>query len=128
MLWVAGRAPGRPCQLPEHGHRIVDADEITVHVTGLVTNPLQGQVGDVGHLTGSGASPVALVTGRGRGIGRAIAIDLAAAGCRLAVNQAGTADCPARQLFLSSMMRRIFPADRSMPPGSRTLTATVTPM
>ncbi len=44
------------------------------------------------------ASKTALVTGASRGIGRGIAIELACAGCRVAVNYAGNAEAAAEAL------------------------------
>lgn len=46
------------------------------------------------------ASKTALVTGASRGIGRGIAIELARAGCRVAVNYAGNAQAAAEALAL----------------------------
>lgn len=46
------------------------------------------------------ASKTALVTGASRGIGRGIAIELARAGCRVAINYAGNADAAAETLGL----------------------------
>jgi NAD(P)-dependent dehydrogenase (short-subunit alcohol dehydrogenase family) len=46
------------------------------------------------------ASKTALVTGASRGIGRGIAIELAHAGCRVAINYAGNADAAAEALTL----------------------------
>src|SRR5262245_55572689 len=46
------------------------------------------------------ASKTALVTGASRGIGRGIAVELARAGCRTAINYAGNADAAAATLAL----------------------------
>lgn len=46
------------------------------------------------------ASKSALVTGASRGIGRGIAVELARAGCRVAINYAGNADAAAEALSL----------------------------
>ena len=46
------------------------------------------------------ASPSALVTGASRGIGRGIALELARAGCRVAINYAGNVDAAAEALAL----------------------------
>jgi NAD(P)-dependent dehydrogenase (short-subunit alcohol dehydrogenase family) len=46
------------------------------------------------------APKTALVTGASRGIGRGIAIELARAGCRVAINYAGNADAAAEALSL----------------------------
>lgn len=46
------------------------------------------------------ASKIALVTGASRGIGRGIALELARAGCRVAINYAGNAEAAAETLAL----------------------------
>jgi NAD(P)-dependent dehydrogenase (short-subunit alcohol dehydrogenase family) len=46
------------------------------------------------------ASKTALVTGASRGIGRGIALELARAGCRVAINYAGNAEAAAEALSL----------------------------
>ncbi len=46
------------------------------------------------------AQKFALVTGASRGIGRGIAIELARAGCRVAINYAGNAEAAAEALAL----------------------------
>src|SRR5450631_3399705 len=43
-------------------------------------------------VTSAGKAPVALVTGSSRGLGRAIALDLARAGCQVAVNYVSSAE------------------------------------
>src|SRR6478736_60583 len=46
------------------------------------------------------AQKTALVTGASRGIGRGIALELARAGCRVAINYAGNAEAAAEALAL----------------------------
>src|SRR6185295_6554414 len=49
---------------------------------------------------GGMASKTALVPGASRGIGRGIAVELARAGCRVAINYAGNAEAAAEALAL----------------------------
>lgn len=51
-------------------------------------------------MTMTTATKTALVTGASRGIGRGIAVELARAGCRVAINFAGNADAAAEALAL----------------------------